>query len=163
MKLSKLIRMEPPASSCADTGPRREYDACGSSLPVSLYCMRCRVLCNPFPDTGTIRERKNGKAVYQPRGGSSSSLYTVIVHFVRRAAIAPTAARTGASRTPTTPIVSGMVISSLPSLLLMTSLRMLPALTSSLTRARSSSPLTRTFFLVHIMLLAVEYQRDASG
>ena len=45
-----------------------------------------------------------------------TSLSTVSVHSPTSAARAPTAASTGANTSPTTPIVSGKLISSLPSL-----------------------------------------------
>src|SRR4030095_8978417 len=79
---------------------------------------------------------------------SFSSLSTVMVHSPTSAARAPIAANTGAKTAPTTPIVSGKVISSLPFLSLMVILRMLPSAINSFTFFRRCSPLIEKDSLV---------------
>src|SRR4029077_12731862 len=99
-------------------------------------------------DVGGTRSRRS-QAVYRRRGQKDPHYTdgedvrsTSIVHSVRTAAMAPTAASTGAITAPTTPTLSGNSATVRPSCCLMTMRRTLPSCTSVLTASTSWSAAT---------------------
>jgi len=96
----------------------------------------------------------------------------MIVRSAASAAIAPMAAHTGSSSMPTTPMVSGISISVLPSSFLIVSRRMLPSWSSWRIAPTSASPVTLTssrctfsslmVFPFHILVWDIHHQYAAA-